>query len=308
METRFLQTLLTVVETGSLTRTARLLNVTPSAVVQRIKALEDEIGSPLIQRSGNAMGPTAACAAILAEARLIVSAAGDIKAAASGPLDVGLLRIGVIHTVLSGLLPDILLALKRNRPGIELYILPGTSTDLYPKLLDGTLDAVIAIKPNFNLPKTLDWLPLRQEPLLVIAPKWTTENDPVVILKNEPFIRYDRNHWGGRTVDQFLRAKRIRPREQYELDSIEAITVLVDRGLGVSLIPDWLPPWPQGVAVRKIAIADAPFRSIGLLWPKVSRRLPLIRAFAEEAAIAAAAKNEAMLRAPAAKSRAVRAR
>ncbi|SFI31361.1 DNA-binding transcriptional regulator, LysR family [Bosea sp. OK403] len=307
METRFLQTLLTVVETGSLTQTARLLNVTPSAVVQRIKALEDEIGSPLIQRSGNAMGPTAACAAILADARLVVSAAGDIKAAASGPLDVGLLRIGVIHTVLSGLLPDILLALKRDRPRIELYILPGTSTDLYPRVLDGTLDAVIAIKPNFNLPKTLDWLLLRQEPLLVIAPRWTTEHDPVVILKNEPFIRYDRNHWGGRTVDQFLRAQRIRPREQYELDSLEAITVLVDRGLGVSLIPDWLPPWPQGVAVRKIAIADAPFRSIGLLWPKVSRRLPLIRAFAEEVAIAATTKNQAMLRAPAAKGRPARA-
>lgn len=293
METRFLQTLLTVVETGSLTRTARLLNVTPSAVVQRIRALEDEIGSPLIHRSGNAMLATAACAAALGDIRLILSAARDVRAAASGELEVGLLRIGVIHTVLSGLLPDVLLALKRNRPGIELYILPGTSTDLYAKVMDGTLDAAIMVKPDFTVPKTLDWVLLRQEPLLVIAPGWTTENDPVTILKNEPFIRYDRNHWGGRTVERYLRAQRIRPHEQYELDSIEAITVLVDKGLGVSLIPDWLPPWPQGLNLRKIAVADTPFRSIGLLWPKVSTRLPLIRAFSEEAIAAALARKAA---------------
>lgn len=293
METRFLQTLLTVVETGSLTHTARLLNVTPSAVMQRIKALESEIGSALVHRSGNAMCPTAACGAILADARLVVNAASDIKAAVAGRLDIGLLRVGVIHTILSGLMPDVMLTLKRDRPGIELYILPGISTDLYSKLLDGELDAAIMIKPAFAFPKSFEWTPLRQEPLLLITPRWITETDPITILKNEPFIRYDRNHWGGRTVDRYLRAQRIFPREQHELDSIEAITILVDRGLGVALIPDWLPPWPQGVDVRKIPIADAPLRSIGLIWPKVSRRQPLIQAFSEEVISVASAKGAA---------------
>jgi DNA-binding transcriptional LysR family regulator len=60
METRFLHTFLVVVETCSLAETARRLNITPSAVVQRIKALEDEIGSPLIVRSGHSMRATAA--------------------------------------------------------------------------------------------------------------------------------------------------------------------------------------------------------------------------------------------------------
>ena len=85
---------------------------------------------------------------------------------------------------------------------------------------------------------------LRQESLVLITPLTVTDDDPRRILKREPFIRYDRNHWGGRIVDLHLRKMKIRPCERYELDSLEAITILVSRGLGVSLIPDWLPPSP----------------------------------------------------------------
>jgi DNA-binding transcriptional LysR family regulator len=75
---------------------------------------------------------------------------------------------------------------------------------------------------------------------------------------------------------------RINPREQFELDSLEAISVLVDRGLGVSLIPDWPAPWPHGISVRKVAIPGAPVREIGLVWPRASARLRLTEAFIQE--------------------------
>ncbi|RXT51260.1 LysR family transcriptional regulator [Bosea sp. Tri-44] len=283
METRFLQTFLSVVQTGSLSEAARRLNITPSAVIQRIKALEDEIGRPLIQRSGHTMQPTPAGAAILAEVERMLSVAEDIKAAAAADLETGLLRIGVIHSALTGLLPDLLVQLRQNRPGIELYILPGMSGDLYSCIIEGELDAAIMVQPHFALPKALDWLLLRQEKLLVITPLSVTESDARAILKREPFIRYDRNHWGGRIVDLHLRKLKIRPREQYELDSLEAITVLVSRGLGVSLVPDWLPPWPEGANVRRIKASGAPTRDVGILWSRSSKRLPLIHAFMAEA-------------------------
>lgn len=283
METRFLQTFLTVVETASLAEAARRLNITPSAVVQRIRALEDEIGQPLIQRSGHSTQPTGAGAAILDDVRRMLAAANDVKAAASVDLETGLLRIGMIHTVLTGLLPDLLVALRQNRPGIELNILPGVSGELYSSVADGKLDAAILVKPHFALPKSMDWAPLRSEPLLLIAPAAVKGDDPRRILESEPFIRYDRNHWGGRVVDLYLRKLKLQLREQYELDSLEAIAILVSRGFGVSLIPDWLPPWPEATLVRRIEVARAPARDIGLLWSKSSVRPPLIRAFLAEA-------------------------
>jgi DNA-binding transcriptional LysR family regulator len=274
--------LLTVFETSSLAETARRFNVTPSAVIQRVRALEREIGQPLIVRSGHLMRPTAAGNAIIADMQRILAAASDLKAAASINLGVGRIRVGVVQTVLTGLLPDVLIALKRNWPGLGVEVFPGVSRDLYSAVASGDLDLAMLVKPHFVLPKTLNWVLLRTEPLLLLTPRPLKESDPANILKSWPFIRYDRKHWGGRIVDLYLRKLKIRPNELFELDSLEAIAILVNRGLGVSLVPDWLPPWPKGVNVKKIKMAGAPPRSIGVLWSKSSTRLPLIRAFVDE--------------------------
>lgn len=282
METRFLATFLTVVNTGSIAETARRLNITPSAVTQRIRALEDEIGQPLLRRSGQAMRPTSAAEAIVSIAARVLALEDDLKTAASADSKTGLLRIGVIQTALTGLLPDILLRLRNNRPGIELYLVPGISGSLQTLVIEGGLDAAFIVKPHFALPKSLDWMQLRREQLLLITNSVRETRDPRWILSNEPFIRYDRNHWGGRIVDQYLRSERIRPNEHYELDSLEAIVVMVSNGLGVAIVPDWPPPWPHGAAVSRVALPDAPVREIGLVWQRTSARLPLIRAFVSE--------------------------
>jgi len=284
METRFLQTFLIVVETGSLAETARRLNITPSAVVQRIKALEGEIGSSLVSRAGHAMRPTAAGEAIVDSARAIVVSSISMPNLAAGELDVGELRLGAISSALTGVLPSLLVALKANRPKIDLYIVPGTSADLYERVTKGELDAAVIVEPHFKMPKSLEWLPIREEPLVLLTPAKMRKADPRLILQREPFIRYDRNHWGGRLADRFLRKLKIVPHEQLELDSLEAISVLVDRGLGVSLIPDWAPPWPDGLQVSKWPIEGAPIRRIGLLWPQVSAKLRLMRSLKDEMA------------------------
>ena len=283
MDTRFLQTLIVVVDCGSIAEGARRLNITPSAVVQRIRALEDEIGQPLIQRAGHSMQPTAAGAAIIPDVKRLLEAESDVKAAASADLEVGLLRIGVINSLLMGLLPDIMVSLRQRKPGIELYILPGISSALHASVAEGRLDVAILVEPHFALPKTLGWTQLRREPLLLATPNSMTDSDPRRILKREPFIRYDRNHWGGRIVDLYLRKLKIRPHEQFELDSLEAILILVSRGLGVALVPDGLPSWRERTDVRRIDLPGAPPRCIGILWPRTSTRLPLIRAFLAEA-------------------------
>jgi DNA-binding transcriptional LysR family regulator len=70
--------------------------------------------------------------------------------------------------------------------------------------------------------------------------------------------------------------------------------VLVDRGLGVSLVPDWAPPWPEGLSLTKVPIRDQSFaRRMGLLWTRNSLRLRLIRAFLDAAAAAPALRRDA---------------
>jgi DNA-binding transcriptional LysR family regulator len=108
---------------------------------------------------------------------------------------------------------------------------------------------------------------------------------PNELLANEPFIRYDRNNWTGQLVDQYLRRAGIRPRERFELAGLEAVATLVDRGLGVSLVPDWAPPWPEGLSLAKLPVPDRSFaRRIGLIWTRDSARVRLIHTFIQEAA------------------------
>src|SRR4029077_14026520 len=146
--------------------------------------------------------------------------------------------------------------------------------------------AAIITRPPFSIPKACEWRTLREEPLIVLMPASKSDCDPHAILASEPFIRYERSRWGGRLVDGYLRRARIRPRERYELHALDAIAVLVDRGLGVSLVPDWAPPWPEGLSLAKLPVPGGRSfaRRIGLIWPRASLRLRLVKAFLEQAA------------------------
>src|SRR5215475_4048959 len=85
MDVRFLDTLLEVIECGSVAEAARRLHLTAAGVSQRIRSLEDEIGVRLVARSGRTMRPTAAAASILDRARIVQREVRDLKSiAASG--------------------------------------------------------------------------------------------------------------------------------------------------------------------------------------------------------------------------------
>ena len=101
----------------------------------------------------------------------------------------------------------------------------------------GELDLALLIRPPFPLPKELLEVPLAREPFVLIAPLEVAGDDPLQLLAEQPFVRYDRASFGGRQVSRFLREQRLTVREALELDELEAIVRLVENGMGVSLVP-----------------------------------------------------------------------
>lgn len=279
MDTRFLETFVAVVDHGSLAEAARRLNITSAAVAQRLRALEAEIGTELIARSGRVVRPTASGMAILERARGFLGEVRDIKSIANDSRVAGELRIGAIGTALTGVLPDILKRLLDRYPELDFYLEPATSADLYGKVADGTLDATVMVKPQFNLPKALSVKTLRREELIVLAPQSAAGQDPFTLLRTQPFIRYDRKNWGGRLANDFLLCHGIEPNERFELDALDAIAVMVGKGLGVSLVPDWAPPWPVTAPLVKMPLNDPRFaRDIVLVWLTRTPRARLLEA------------------------------
>ncbi|WP_332715590.1 LysR family transcriptional regulator [Pelagibacterium mangrovi] len=271
METRFLETFVLVAELGSLAEASRRLGITPVAVAQRMQALEDEVGAQLLIRAGRRVKPTQAGYAILEKGRQILVDIRSLSSLAQLDNVAGDIRLGAISTALTGILPEALRALSATAPDVNAFLLPGTSNDLYRALLDGKIDAALLVQPPFEVAKSLRWKTLRSEPLVVLCRPEHADANPLALLKTEPLIRYDRNNWGGRLPDQYLRDAGIKPRERFELDSLDAIAVMVRSGLGVSLVPDWSVPWDEtGSLIRLPVPRPRSARAIGMLWPQSS--------------------------------------
>jgi DNA-binding transcriptional LysR family regulator len=238
VDSRYLESLIAVIECGSIAEAARAEGLTAAAISQRIQALEREIGFELLSRAGHAAKATEACLSLLPRARRIVEEVALLAGDADPRGLTGALRVGAISTALTGVLPATLRALTQHAPGIRLTIVPGTSRMLYQALLAGELDAAILVAPPFDLPKTVHAMSLGKEALVFLSS--TKPHQPVTtLLQQVPYIRYDPAAWGGLHAQRFLDDHHLTPTVLCDLDGLEAIAMLVADGVGVSLVPHW---------------------------------------------------------------------
>lgn len=267
MDTQFLQSFVMVVDSGSMAEAARRLDLTPAAVAARVKALEEAMGTALVRRAGRTVKPTEAGLRILNHARGVLRDVRNLHALANDDAPLGEWRLGVSTSALTGVMPPLLRGMYQQHPKLAVYMEPGNSGMLYQRVTSGMLDAAVIVEPQFALPKSCGWQVLVEEPLCLLAPAALAGRDPLELLSTQPFIRYDRSMWGGRLADAWLREHQVQPRERIEIDALNAIATFVHQGLGVSLVPDWTPPWPEGLEVVRIPLPPpVPVRRMGLVW------------------------------------------
>lgn len=289
MDIRYLNHFLKVVDLGSMSEAARQLGLSAAAVAQQMRALERELGASLLVRQGRNVQPTAAGLRLAERGRLLVQDAAALRDWVAIDEDEGELRLGTVNTALHGFLPDILRAFSSHYPNVRIALRIGITPTLYAALVQAELDAALCLKLSFDLPKTVCWTPLRQEPLVVLAHARDAAADPLELLRNAPLLRYDRQLAGGQLAQRYLQAQGIHPRERLELNSIMAIALLVERGLGVGLVPDI----GQGLAgpdLCKLPVPPVPGeggglapppRELGMLWRNASQRSRWVQTFLE---------------------------
>lgn len=281
MDTRYLASFLEVAQLGSTAAAARRLNLTPTAVAQRIKALETEIGTALLSRAGRTMQLTAAGASLVGPARDLLLRARDLKAIAAQDNVVGDLRIGCISSALGYLVPNVLATLIDSFEHLHPHLEPAFSVELYRKVLGDDIDVALMVQPQFELPKEFVWRPLRDEPFVVLAHARLKGRQALRVLREEPFIRYHRRSYGGILADRWLLQAGVQPHERFEIDALDAIATLVRGDLGVSLVPQWQPLHDQTGLVQLPLPGSGLYRPIGLLWRRNSARQRLIEVFSQ---------------------------
>lgn len=284
METAYLDTFALVVESGSMSEAARRLELTPAAVAHQLRLLERELGTRLLTRAGRTVVPTEAGYRLADRAASVLRDLRNIKAAINHEAATGELRLGAINTALHSLMPEVLAGFVKVYPDARVEIRSALSAELYDAVLRGELDAAVCLHPPFALPKSVNWEQLCDEPLVVLAPARWGKRNAHELLRDEPFIRYNPRLGGGKQADDYLRKQGIVPHERFELSSLPAIAMLVDRGLGVSLAPDASVPWARGLRVARLPLADQAYRRrFGIIYPRASVRTRLILALVEQA-------------------------
>nr|WP_255561483.1 LysR family transcriptional regulator [Pseudohoeflea sp. DP4N28-3] len=260
-----MRTLVAVKEHGTFSAAAEAVFLTHAAVSQQMKALETDWGITLFDRSRRPPELTPVGRALVAQAREVIAAYDGLVPAATGEESLrGVVRLGAVPTTLTGLVPLALAPLIDAFPDLKVSVVPGLTNDLLPQLERGALDAVLISRPGV-MPRNISWLEIADERLELLASRQLESNDPFVLLRSTPFIRFSRDAVVGEKIERWLQEHRIEVNESMELESLEAISSMVLANLGVAIAPRPCVANVTPPPLKYLSLDDASlFRTIGL--------------------------------------------
>lgn len=300
MSIRRLRTLISVAEEGTFAGAAQSVFVSQAAVSLQMKALEQELGAPLFDRKRRPPALNSLGLALLPKAREAVRAYDEmLRSVADTRGLAGELNIGAVPTTMTGLVPKAISGLRAAYPMLHIRVAPDLSAALLPQVDRGHLDAAIISEAQYPM-RALDWTPIAAEPLILLAAADTADEDPETLLRERPFIRFNRQAWVGRLIDDWLQSKDIRVREVMELDTLEAISAMVFHGLGVSIVPRRSVPSPSPLPLKRMPLDAADHaRVLGVIMRRDCPNHRLVRVFTEALVDEVRAADQATLLTPA---------
>ncbi|MBB3104633.1 pca operon transcription factor PcaQ [Azomonas macrocytogenes] len=141
---RHLLCFLEVSRQGSLVRAAEALAVSQPAISKTLRELEDVLGSSLFDRGKNGVTLTAAGSAFLRYAGPSVQSLREgVRSLRAGEHEVGIVRVGVLSTLESSLMPEVIECLHAQHAALVISVVTGSSAYLLEKLRSGELDLVV---------------------------------------------------------------------------------------------------------------------------------------------------------------------
>ncbi|MFM9943314.1 MAG: LysR family transcriptional regulator [Hyphomicrobiaceae bacterium] len=143
LDLTLLRAFLAVVETGSVTAAARLLNRTQSAVSLQLKRLEESLEQPLFEREHKRLTLAASGERLLGHAQRLIAMNDDMWSRMTTPSFEGEVRLGVPVDIIVTYVPPILRRFAATWPGVRVSLVAKNSHDLLEDLANGELDLSI---------------------------------------------------------------------------------------------------------------------------------------------------------------------
>ncbi len=235
-----------VAEQRSFRKAAEELYLTQPAVSLQIKALEEELGVQLFDRTGAHARLTAAGTVLLGYARraheLLVSAEHEI-AALNGKF-AGQLALGASTTIAQYVLPRLLAEFSKEHPGVSTTLISGNTEQIVQAVHEQKIALGFIEGPARS--RDIRTEPFLRDELMLIVPAthgWAARS---AIASSEigsiPLLMRERGSGSRRIVEMALERSGAKLRSLdvvMELDSTEAIKTAVEAGLGAGFVSRW---------------------------------------------------------------------
>ena len=286
MEITLLRAFLETADAGSLSRAARVLELSQPSLTGQIQRLEQHLATSLFDRHGRGVTLTDAGKALYPRARRILDEVRDTEDAVrrEGAEGAGTLSVGAIPTVAPYVLPAAIQRLRARHAAMRVELREDYSAVLARLLLDGALDVVIAAVPYpFG---QLDTERLGSDALVVAVPAThpaaRAGRITLAQLRDAPAVTLDPMHCLGEQVAGFCSSREVSPSVVCRSAQLATVLELVGAGVGVSIVPAMAAARHNTPQCAYVPLVEHTLqREIVAVWRRGAARSPQAKAFVD---------------------------
>ncbi len=272
-----------VARAGSLGKAAKQLGWTQPAVGQHMRALEVELGHPLLLRSSQGVTLTEAGTALLARADEL---AAVLEAAAREQQEFhelarGTVRIAVFGSAGATLIPEVMARLHERQPAIDILLTEAEPDEAIALLAAGRVDIAVLFRyppEREPLPAGMTELRLGEEAVRLVVPAVSGIDEDVALaeLASESWVA-GCPRCSGHLID-VCRGAGFMPRIQHSTEDYVIVQNLVAAGQGIALLPAAALTAFLHPGVRVIDDSVFGVRQLSLAFRSAVARIPLVAA------------------------------
>lgn len=237
-----IQAFLAVARTGSFTKAANELHLSPSALTVQVQQLEDWLGVALLDRSPRHVSLTAAgqeargpMEKLLLDLDNIVTGSRDLAA-----LRRGVVTIAALPSVCAGALPPALRLFREKFSGIEVRLHDLVAHRIHAQVREGSVDFGIGVRARLS--HGLAFVPVLNDRLCAFVPLGhpLTRHHRLSLeqLADQPIILTGRDSSVREQVDALFDQQRLTMNAGMEANYMSTVLALVRQGLGISVLPE----------------------------------------------------------------------
>lgn len=235
-----LEAFVEVARLGSVSRAAEKLYLTQPSVTDRVRALEDEVGERLFTRVKYGVTLTDAGKTLLPHAERILQNIAEARAAIENlaVATQGSLSIGAAFFIGLYVLPSLLEDFTARYPGVRVSVRTGHSEEMLDMVLRDEVQIGLGIRlkhPDIETVRLYD-----DEFVLVVPPSHPLRRLPSITMEQlaqEEIVSFDRASSYYKFVSAVFVNAGLALKGRLEMDTVEMAKKIVEKGLGISLLP-----------------------------------------------------------------------